>query len=182
MDKSVGSVTYTLMLDHQAGMKSDITVARLGKDHFQIGCNGARDIDWFERHLPPDGSVQVRDLTPGMCCVGVWGPRARDLVQSISEADFSERGHRFFRARQVYLGEVPVTAMRLSYVGELGWELYTTNDCGQRLWDLLWEAGQPLGVIGGGRGAYDSLRLEKGYRFFGRDMWSEHDPYEAGLD
>jgi glycine cleavage system aminomethyltransferase T/glycine/D-amino acid oxidase-like deaminating enzyme len=181
MDKSVGSVTYTLMLDHCAGIKSDITVARLGTDHFQIGCNGPRDIDWLERHLPADGSVQVRDITPGVCCVGVWGPRARDLVQSVSDADFSEAGHRFFRAKRVYIGEVPVTALRLSYVGELGWELYTTADLGLRLWDLLWEAGGPLGVIAGGRGAYDSLRLEKGYRFYGRDMWTEHDPYEAGL-
>jgi glycine cleavage system aminomethyltransferase T len=164
MDKSVGSVTYTLMLDHCAGIKSDITVARLGKDHFQIGCNGPRDIDWLERHLPADGSVQVRDITPGVCCVGVWGPRARDLVQSVSDADFSEAGHRFFRAKRVYIGEVPVTALRLSYVGELGWELYTTADLGLRLWDLLWEAGGPLGVIAGGRGAYDSLRPGWGSR------------------
>ena len=182
MDKSVGSVMYTLMLDADAGIKSDITVARLGKNHLQVGCNGPRDVDWFERNLPDDGSAQVRDITPGMCCIGVWGPRARDLVQRLSDADFSESGHRFFRAKRVYIGEVPVTALRLSYVGELGWELYTTADCGLRLWDLLWSAGQDLGVLAGGRGAYDSLRLEKGYRFYGRDMWTEHDPYEAGLD
>ncbi|HLJ68435.1 MAG TPA: FAD-dependent oxidoreductase [Chloroflexota bacterium] len=181
MDRSVGSVTYTLMLDEAAGIKSDITVARLGKERFQIGCNGPRDVDYFERNLPAEGSVQIRNLTGGLCCVGVWGPRARDLVQSLSDADFSETGHPFFRARDVYIREVPVTAMRLSYVGELGWEIYTTADLGQRLWDLLWEAGQSLGVIAGGRGAYDSLRLEKGYRFYGRDMWTEHDPYEAGL-
>jgi glycine cleavage system aminomethyltransferase T len=181
LDRSVGSVTYTLMLDNRAGIKSDITVARLAEDHFQIGCNGPRDLDWLERHLPDDGSVRVRDITPGTCCIGVWGPRARDLVQSLSEDDFSETGHRFFRAKRVYVNEVPVTALRLSYVGELGWELYTTADLGLRLWDLLWNAGQSLGVIAGGRGAYDSLRLEKGYRFYGRDMWTEHDPFEAGL-
>ncbi|GAC1513889.1 MAG: FAD-dependent oxidoreductase [Chloroflexota bacterium] len=181
MDRSVGSVTYTLMLDDRAGIKSDMTVARLGLERFQVGCNGPRDVDWFERHSPDDGSVQIRDMTAGMCCVGVWGPRARDLVQQLSDADFSENGHKFFRAREVYIGEVRVTAMRLSYVGELGWELYTSDDSGLRLWDLLWKTGRPLGVIAGGRGAFDSLRVEKGYRFYGRDMWTEHDPYEAGL-
>jgi glycine cleavage system aminomethyltransferase T/glycine/D-amino acid oxidase-like deaminating enzyme len=181
MDRSVGSVVYTLMLDHRGGIKSDITVARLGPAHFQLGTNGPRDIDWFERHLPDDSSVVIRDITPGVCCVGVWGPRARDLVQPLADDDFSESGLKYFRAKYAYIGEVPVVAMRLSYVGELGWELYTTADCGLRLWDLLWEAGQPLGVIAGGRGAFDSLRVEKGYRFWGRDMWTEHDPYEAGL-
>lgn len=181
MDKSIGSVTYTLMLDERAGIKSDMTVARLGPDRFQIGCNGPRDVDWFERNAPRDGSVHIRDMTGGMCCIGVWGPRARDLVQQVSDADFSETGHRFFRAREVFLGPVRVVAMRLSYVGELGWELYASADLGLHLWDLLWQAGQPLGVIAGGRGAFDSLRVEKGYRFYGRDMWTAHDPYEAGL-
>jgi len=181
MDKRAGVVTYTLMLDHAAGIKSDITVARLGANRFQIGCNGPLDIDWFERHLPADGSTQLHNISGGTCCVGVWGPLARELVQSLSDDDFSETGHKFFNAKQVYLREVPVTAMRLSYVGELGWELYTTADYGPRLWDLLWAAGQPLGVIAGGRGAFDSLRIEKGYRFWGRDMWTDHDPYEAGV-
>jgi dimethylglycine oxidase len=181
MDRSVGSVVYTLMLDHRAGIKSDITAARLGPDHFQLGTNGPRDIDWFERHLPDDGSVTIRDITSGTCCIGVWGPRARDLVQQLTDDDFSEDGLKYFRARHAYIGEARVVAMRLSYVGELGWELYTSADCGLRLWDLLWKAGQPLGVIAGGRGAFDSLRVEKGYRFWGKDMWTEHDPYEAGV-
>lgn len=181
MDKSVGSVTYTLMLDSQAGIMSDITVARLGEEHFQVGCNGPRDVEWLRRHLPESGSVHVRDITSGVCCVGVWGPRARDLVQSLSDADFSESGHRYFHAKQVFLREIPVTAMRLSYVGELGWELYTDAAYGLRLWDLLWRAGQPHGVIAGGRGAFDCMRVEKGYRFYGRDMWTDHDPYEAGI-
>jgi glycine cleavage system aminomethyltransferase T len=99
----------------------------------------------------------------------------------LSSADLSEAGHRFFRAKEIFLREVPVTALRLSYVGELGWELYTPSEFGLRMWDLLWEAGQPLGVIAGGRGAFDGLRLEKGYRSYGKDMWTEHDPFEAGL-
>lgn len=181
MDRSVGSVTYTLMLDHAGGIKSDITVSRLGRARFQVGCNGPRDLDWFAQHLPADGSVHVQDITAATCCIGLWGPRARDLVQYLSQADFSETGHRFFRAREVFLREVPVLALRLSYVGELGWELYTSSEYGLRLWNLLWETGQPLGVIAAGRGAFDSLRLEKGYRSYGKDMWTEHDPFEAGL-
>ncbi|MGW5264510.1 GcvT family protein [Microbispora sp. NPDC004025] len=181
MDKSVGSVTYCLLLDTDGGIRSDVTVARLGRDVFQVGANGNLDLDWFHRHLPADGSVMVRDITAGTCCLGVWGPRARDLVQPLTDADFSNQGFRYFRAKKAYIGTVPVTALRLSYIGELGWELYTTADLGAKLWDTLWEAGRQHGIIAGGRGAFASLRLEKGYRSFGADMTFEHDPYEAGL-
>ncbi|MGK5531135.1 GcvT family protein [Streptomyces sp. URMC 129] len=181
VDKSVGSVTYTLVLDHDGGIRSDVTVARLGRDHYQVGANGNLDLDWFTRHLPGDGSVQVRDLTAGTCCVGLWGPRARDVLQPLADKDFSNQGLKYFRAQRAHIGAVPVTAMRLSYVGELGWELYTTADMGAKLWDTLWEAGQGSGIVAAGRGAFNSLRLEKGYRSFGTDMTYEHDPYEAGL-
>ncbi|MEV8086903.1 GcvT family protein [Streptomyces nigra] len=179
--KSVGSVTYTLLLDHDGGVRSDITVTRLGRDLFQVGVNGNLDLDWITRHLPADGTAQVRDITPGTCCVGLWGPRARDVLQPLTEDDFSDTGLKYFRARRTYVGSVPVTALRLSYVGELGWELYTTADLGLRLWDTLWRAAEPLGGVLAGRGAFNSLRLEKGYRSFGTDMTFEHDPYEAGL-
>jgi dimethylglycine oxidase len=108
------------------------------------------------------------------------GPNARELVQSLSEDNLSGEAFGFFKARRIHVREVPVTALRLSCVGELGWELYTTADLGLRLWDLLWEAGQPLGVIAGGRGAFNGLQLEKGYRMWGTDMTTEHDPYEVG--
>ncbi|MFG2193813.1 FAD-dependent oxidoreductase [Streptomyces sp. NPDC048639] len=179
--KSVGSVTYALMLDQDGGIRSDITVARLGRDRFQVGANGNLDLDWLTRHLPRDGSVSVRDITSGTCCVGLWGPKAREVLQPLADADFSGQGLRYFRAKPAHIGSVPVTAMRLSYVGELGWELYTTADMGLKLWDTLWEAIQPHGGIAAGRGAFNSLRLEKGYRAFGTDMTYEHDPYEAGL-
>ena len=179
--KSIGSVTYTLLLDVDGGIRSDVTVARLGEHHYQVGANGALDTDWFHRHLPGDGSVQVSDITGGTCCIGLWGPLAREVVQPIADADLSNDGLKFFRARQLHIGNVPVTAMRLSYVGERGWEIYTTADLGLRLWDTIWEAGQAHGIIAGGRGAFNSLRLEKGFRSFGTDMTFEHDPYEAGL-
>jgi dimethylglycine oxidase len=181
LDRKVGAVVYTLLLGEDGGIRSDLTIARLGPDEFQVGANGNLDRDWFERHLPTDGSVQVADITPGTCCIGVWGPRARDLVQPLTGSDFSNAGFGYFRAKRAYLGMVPVTALRLSYVGELGWELYTSADMGLKLWDTLWQAGEPLGVIAAGRSAFGSLRLEKGYRSWGSDMTTEHDPYEAGL-
>ncbi|WP_432585775.1 FAD-dependent oxidoreductase [Streptomyces sp. HD1123-B1] len=177
--KKPGSVTYTLLLDEAGGVRSDLTVARLAENRFQVGANSGLDLDWLLRHAPDD--VHIADITPGTCCVGVWGPLARDLVQPLTRDDFSHGAFGYFKARQTYLGHVPVTAMRLSYVGELGWELYTTADMGLRLWDTLWEAGARHGVIAAGRSAFNSLRLEKGYRAWGHDMTTEHDPYEAGV-
>jgi glycine cleavage system aminomethyltransferase T len=179
MDKSVGSVTYTLALDQAGGIRSDLTVGRLGERLFQVGANGNLDVDYFRRLAPE--AVQVRDITGGTCCVGVWGPLARDLVQPLTSDDFSHEALKYFRLRRTQLAGIPVIAMRLSYVGELGWEIYTSAEHGQRLWDVLWEAGQPLGVIAAGRAAFNSLRLEKGYRSWGADMTTEHSPYEAGL-
>ncbi|MEV7202900.1 GcvT family protein [Streptomyces griseoluteus] len=177
--KRPGAVTYTLLLDDAGGIRSDLTVARLAEDHFQIGANSAADLGHLVRHAP--AGVEVRDITSGTCCVGVWGPLARALVQPLTGDDFSHEGFGYFRARRAHIGHVPVTALRLSYVGELGWELYTTADLGLRLWDTLWEAGRELGVIAAGRSAFDSLRLEKGYRAWGTDMTTEHTPAEAGL-
>jgi glycine cleavage system aminomethyltransferase T/glycine/D-amino acid oxidase-like deaminating enzyme len=179
VDAAVGVVTYCLLLDAGGKVRSDITVARLGPDRYQIGVNGNLDLDWFTRHLPDDGSVAVRDITAGTCCVGVWGPHARDLVQSLTTDDLS--GVKYFRGTTTYLGTVPVTALRLSYVGELGYELYASADGGLALWDALWAAGQQYGIVPAGRGAFNALRLEKGYRSFGTDVTFEHDPYEAGL-
>ena len=182
MAKSVGSVTYCLMLDVDGGIRSDVTVARLGAEHYQVGANGALDVDWMRRHLPTGSAVQVRDITAGTCCIGIWGPKARDVVQPLTDADFSNTGFKYFRAQQCFLGTVEVTAMRLSYVGELGWELYTTADQGLALWDLLMKAGAEHGIIAAGRGAFNALRIEKGYRSFGGDMTNEHTPVQAGVD
>ncbi len=185
--KKPGAITYTLLLDDQGGIRSDITVARLDEETFQVGANGPVDLVYLQREArrqrrdTPERWVQVRDITGGTCCIGLWGPRARDLVASISGDDFSNDGLRFFRAKKATIGGVPVTAMRLSYVGELGWEIYTTADNGQRLWDALWQAGQPHGIVAAGRTAFNALRLEKGFRSWGADMSTEHDPYEAGV-
>jgi glycine cleavage system aminomethyltransferase T/glycine/D-amino acid oxidase-like deaminating enzyme len=189
VDKSVGSVTYTLLLDETGGIRSDITVARLGPNAFQVAVNGPMDFDWFSRHLPDPGhsaphvrGVTLRDITGGTCCVGVWGPLARDMVQPLCPDDLSHDAFKYFRAKQTYLDAIPVTMLRVSYVGELGWEIYTSAEYGAALWDLLAEAGRPHGVIAAGRIAFNSLRIEKGYRLWGTDITAEHQPAAAGLD
>ncbi|MEE3852339.1 FAD-dependent oxidoreductase [Gordonia sp. LSe1-13] len=182
LDKSVGSVTYTLMLDENGGVRSDLTVARQAEDIFQIGANGPADLDWISRHLPDDGSVRLRDITGATCCIGLWGPRARDVLAPVTPADLTNDGLRYFRSISTMIGSVPVTLMRVSYVGELGWEIYTSAEYGRALWDTIFAAGEPHGIIAAGRIAFNSLRIEKGYRSAGTDMTTEHTPSAAGLD
>ncbi|GAA1406058.1 sarcosine dehydrogenase [Glutamicibacter uratoxydans] len=187
--KSIGSVTYTLLLDEAGGIRSDITIARLEENTFQVGANGNIDLAYFTVEAEaqnsgkvPGGWVHVRDITGGTCCIGLWGPHARKVIEKLSDDDFSNEGLKYFRATKAHIAGVPVSAWRLSYVGELGWEIYTTADNGQRLWDVLFEAGREFGIVPAGRAAFASLRLEKGYRSWGSDMNTEYNPYEAGLD
>ena len=187
VSKKPGAVTYTLLLNDHGGVRSDVTVARVEVDQFQLGVNGPIDLVYIsqearrQREYCPSRWVHVRDITGGTCCIGLWGPLAREVITKVSTDDFTNKGLRFFRLKKTAIGGIPVIAMRLSYVGELGWEIYTSAENGQRLWDILWEAGQPHGVIAAGRSAFNSLRLEKGYRSWGADMTTEHDPYEAGV-
>jgi glycine cleavage system aminomethyltransferase T/glycine/D-amino acid oxidase-like deaminating enzyme len=174
--KKVGSVTYTLLLEPSGGVRSDLTVARIGEQAFQVGANSNLDLDRLLRAAGPD--VHITDVTGGTCCIGLWGPKAREVLAAVTADDLS---FGYFQARELDVAGVPVRALRLSYVGELGWELYASAELGLRLWDVLWDAGQRPGVIAAGRSAFDSLRLEKGYRSAGVDMTTEHDPYEAGL-
>lgn len=180
VDKRVGAVTYTLLLDETGGIRSDLTVARLAPEVFQVGANSPMDFDWLSRHQPAD--VTVRDITGGTCCLGVWGPSARDVVAPLCPDDLSHKGFPYFRALRTYLDAIPVTMMRVSYVGELGWEIYTSAEYGTALWDLIADAGAAHGIIPAGRIAFNSLRIEKGYRSWGTDMTAEHSPAAAGLD
>ena len=184
MDKPVGSITYTPMLTPSGGIKCDLTVTRLGRERFLVvtsGATGLHDLDWIRSHLPDDRSVSVADVSAGQCCVGLWGPRARDVLSRVCEDDVSNAAFPYLTAKSITVGGVPALALRISYVGELGWEVYAPAEQGLRLWDALWEAGRPLGLIAAGGGAFDSLRLEKGYRFWGNDIHTEYNPYEAGL-
>ena len=135
----------------------------------------------MRRHLPPDGSVALTDETSRLCCLGLWGPRARDVLGAIAEDDISDDAFPYMAMRELHAGLVPVRALRISYVGELGWEIYAPPEFGLALWDALTEAGAPHGLAHCGGAAYDSLRLEKGYRLWGADIDEEHDPWEAGL-
>ena len=184
VDRPVGTIIYTAMLTPRGGIACDLTITRLSEDRFWVvtgGAVGRHDIAWMRRHLPRDGSVHLEDRTSGLCCVGVWGPQARALLASVTEDDVSNEAFPYMAARELHVGYVPVRALRISYVGELGWELYAPTEFGAELWDTLWGAGRPLGVAACGGGAYDSLRLEKGYRLWGQDIDEEHDPYEARL-
>ncbi len=184
MDRPLGAVTYTAMLTPRGGIKCDLTVTRLEEERFLVitgGAMGLHDLGWIEAHLPRDGSARLEDVSSAYCCIGLWGPRARDLLGGLCEEDLSDEGFPYLSARRLTIAEVPALALRISYVGELGWEIYAPSEQGLRLWDLLWEAGQPLGVIAAGGGAFDSLRLEKGYRLWGQDIHTEHNPFEAGL-
>jgi glycine cleavage system T protein len=184
MDRPVGRVTYTAMLNVHGGIMCDLTVTRLGPDRLLVvtgGASGPHDLAWMRSHAPDAGSAQITDVTSGRCCVGLWGPKARDLLQSVCENDLSNAAFPPYTAQPITIRYVPALALRVSYVGELGWEIYAPVEYGRSLWDTLWEAGRPFGAIAAGGGAFDSLRLEKGYRLWGTDVHSEYNPYEAGL-
>ncbi|WAC53529.1 GcvT family protein [Gordonia sp. SL306] len=184
VDKSVGSVTYTLMLDENGGIRSDLTVTRLSDDLFQVGANGPLDLVWLSRHQAVGkarADVTIRDVTDRTCGVGLWGPRARDIVAPLCAEDISHEAFGYFRAHQTSIGSIPVIMLRVSYVGESGWEIYTDAEHGAALWDLLFDAGRPYRAIAAGRIAFNSLRMEKGYRAWGTDMTTEHSPAAAGV-
>jgi glycine cleavage system T protein len=184
VDRAVGAVTYTSMLNRRGGIECDFTVTRLGEERFLIVTGtafGNHDLGWIRRHRPEDGSVQVRDVTSSLACLGLWGPRARDILSAACPDDLSNGSFGYMRAREITVGDAPCIALRVTYVGELGWELYPPMEFAARLWDTLMEAGAPHGLVPGGYRAIDSMRLEKGYRVWGSDITPEDNPYEAGL-
>ncbi|MHB1503551.1 MAG: GcvT family protein [Acidimicrobiales bacterium] len=185
MDVGVGRVVYTPLLDVAGGFKADLTIMRMAADEFRVvtgGGLGMVDKKWFVDHLPGDGSVTLFDATSAWCTIGVWGPRARDLVGKLTDADISAQAFKYGTCKWIELGDIPVLASRISYVGELGWELYVPMDEGAHAWDLLFEAGQPLGAVPVGMGVYaTTARIEKGYRAYGNELTPEYDPVEAGL-
>jgi 4-methylaminobutanoate oxidase (formaldehyde-forming) len=182
--RGVGQITYTQMLNARGGIECDFTVTRLGEDRFRIVTGtafGQHDLAWLRQHAPEDGSVHVSDVTSQHACYGLWGPRAREILQPLTTADLTNDAFPYMTARELTVGPVPCLALRVTYVGELGWELYCPTEFGLSLWDALWEAGRPHGLVAGGYRAIDSLRLEKGYRVWGADITPEDTPYEAGL-
>ena len=123
---------------------------------------GQRDLTWIRDHAPDDGSVQVEDVTSASACIGLWGPAARQILQPLTTTDVSNAAFPYMTAQQLAVGAVPCLALRVTYVGELGWELYCPSEFGRHLWDTLWEAGRSFGLVAGGYKAVGSLRREKG--------------------
>jgi glycine cleavage system aminomethyltransferase T/glycine/D-amino acid oxidase-like deaminating enzyme len=177
----VGAITYTQMLNRRGGIECDFTVTRVEQELFSIVTGtafGNHDLSWIRRHAPGDGSVRCSDVTARWACFALWGPRARDILAPLTHdpLDFP-----YMHMREIAVGDVPVRALRVTFVGELGWELYCPTEYGAGLWRTLWKAGQAHGLRSCGYRAIDSLRLEKGYRVWSTDITPDETPYEAGL-
>jgi 4-methylaminobutanoate oxidase (formaldehyde-forming) len=186
IDRPVGSIVYTQMLNRRGGIECDFTVTRLAEERFLIVTGtavGNHDLGWIRAQLAIGGDpgVRVRDETSAWGCFGLWGPRAREILAPLTKDDVSNDGFPYLTARHLSIGEVPVVALRVTYVGELGWELYPPAEYGRALWSRLWSAGREHGLVAGGYRAIDALRLEKGYRVWSSDITPEETPYEAGL-
>jgi glycine cleavage system aminomethyltransferase T/glycine/D-amino acid oxidase-like deaminating enzyme len=184
MDVAIGRVVYTPLLTPSGGFRSDLTIMRLGDEHFRVvtgGLHGMADLKWVADHVPDDSAV-VTNLTSAWTTLGLWGPRARDILSSLTSADVSHEGFPFAHCRMIEVGPVRAVASRISYVGDLGWELHVPIEQGARLWDAVWEAGEPYGIIPAGIGVYGTTgRIEKGYRAFGFELDGEYDVVEADM-
>ncbi len=180
-------MTYTQLLNERAGIESDVTITRLADDWFRLITGtafGSHDLAWLRGRLPagPEGdTVRLTDVTSAYACFGLWGPRARDILAGVTAANLDNDAFPYLTAQEIAVGDVPCLAVRVTYVGELGWELYCPTEFGLHLWDTLWEAGQDHGLVAAGYRAIESLRLEKGYRAWGSDITPETTPDEAGI-
>ena len=185
LDVRPGRVVYTSLLDERGGFVGDLTIMRLGDQRFRVvtgGATGMSDKKWFAGHLPVEGTAALADLTSAQATLGLWGPRARDVLQSVTADDMSHDGFAFGTCRDIEVAGITVLASRISYVGELGWELHVPMEQGARLWDALWDAGRPHGLVPVGIGVYGTTgRLEKGYRAFGAELTADYTLVEAGM-
>jgi glycine cleavage system aminomethyltransferase T/glycine/D-amino acid oxidase-like deaminating enzyme len=185
MDVRPGRVVYTPILTPGGGFRADLTIMRLGDDHFRVvtgGAHGMADLKWFRDHLPEDGSAQIFDLTSSWCTLGLWGPSARDVLAGITSDDVSHEGFPFATCRTIEVDSLRVLASRISYVGDRGWELYVPIEQGAKLWDTVWAAGEAHGIAPAGIGVYATTgRLEKCYRAFGFELDGDYNVVEAGM-
>jgi 4-methylaminobutanoate oxidase (formaldehyde-forming) len=184
MDKPAGSVIYTQMCNDAGGTEADITVTRLGADHFYIVTGsgfGVHDADWIRRHLPPDNSVHLIEVTSARAVINITGPKARAVLERVAEQDVSDSAFPFATAREITIGTARVRAIRIGYTGELGWELHIPTEFALHVYDLLFQAGAPFNIRNIGYRAIESLRLEKGYLYWSADITPDYSPVEAGL-
>lgn len=184
MDKPDGSVIYTQLCNDKGGVEADVTITRLGRDHFYIVTGagfGVHDSDWIRRHLPEDGSAHLIEVTSSRAVINICGPKARNVLQTVTEEDISNAAFPFTTARDITVGAARVRAVRIGYTGELGWELHIPTEFALHVYDQLWKAGQAHGIRDIGYRAIDSLRLEKGYLYWSTDITPDYTPVEAGL-
>jgi glycine cleavage system aminomethyltransferase T/glycine/D-amino acid oxidase-like deaminating enzyme len=185
VNKGVGCVTYTQMLNSRGGIESDVTITQTAENTFRMISGTAlhtHDWAWLTDHLSADGSVTLKNITASLTCFGVWGPSAREMMKQLTGIDLSTPSMPFLSMRQTSIDGIPVQLVRVTFVGELGYELYADAEQGLKLWEILWQAGKPYGMIACGYKAIDSLRTEKGYLYWGSDITPEETPFEAGLN
>ncbi len=183
--RGAGKITYTQMLNHRGGIEADFTITQRNEDRFLIVTGtafGSHDSAWIRRNLPHGSGIEVRDVTGAYSCYGLWGPAARDILSNLTSQELSDVHFPYMTAREFTVGDVPVLGLRVTFVGELGWELYCSTEYGARLWESLYEAGRPHGLVVGGYRAIDSLRVEKGYRVWGSDVTPDDTPFEGGVE
>jgi len=185
IDKPVGSAVYTQFLNTHGGVEADLTITRLGEERFWVITGSAfiaNDLGWIQMHVDEkDGAITIRDITTDWACLAMWGPKSRDVLKKITTNDISNNAHPYLHTRPIDINGVTVLAQRVSYVGELGWELYIPANRALLVWDALLKAGKEFGIEVGGYKVLDSLRLEKGYRYYTADVTMLETPYEGGL-
>ena len=185
IDQAVGSAIYTQFLNSRGGVIADLTITRLESDRFRIITGSSfisNELGWLQMQVrPEDGEVEIRDVTTEYACLALWGPKARQTLQKVTRSDVSNQSIPYLTAKSIDIQGNPVLAQRVSYIGELGWELYIPYNRANQVWDALIEAGKEFGLEVGGYKVLDSLRLEKGYRYFTADVTPLETPYEAGL-
>ncbi len=185
IDRAEGSVVYTQLLEKNGGVAADVTITRLAPDHFRLVTGAGyvnSDLGWLRMQvLNGEPSVHLSESTAELSVIGMWGPHARRVLERITDDDMSEEGFPFMTGRSISVGGFSVFAQRVTYVGELGWELYVDPERAGQVWDRLFAAGREFGITPGGYRALDSLRMEKGYRYYGTDMGLLDTPFEAGL-
>jgi len=185
MDKPVGSITYTQMLNEKGGIECDLTASRIGEEYFYLVTGTAfvkHDLSWIQKHLPEDSSIFINDVTSSKACITLCGPQSRHILMQLTKDDISHEEFPYMTCKQINIGHAPALALRITYVGELGWELHVPIEYALNVYDAIWEAGKFFGLINVGYRCIDSLRLEKGYRYWSGDISPEYTPFEAGLD
>ncbi len=184
IDKPVGSVTYTQLCNARGTIECDLTIARTAEDEFFLVTGtafGRHDAEWIKKYMPADDSVSFREVTAGLAVINVIGPHSRQLLEKVTRDDISNENFRYGKCKTITVGSAPVTALRITYVGELGYELYVPTEFASHVYESLWHAGQPLEISNAGYRAINSLHLEKGYCLWGAELTPEYTPYDAGL-